>query len=322
MEQHQNNDNKFDVGFYDLRYQKGYMDTWPSYKMQRVFNYLTDLKGKIGIPDKILDFGGGTGVFSEVISRVFPSATIYICDLSAEALQIAVTRNPKLKAYTLSELEKETAKFDLIFSHHVLEHVDDLNATLNLIKSVLNLKGSMVHILPCGNKESLEYNLCTWQKSGFRGEKGDLFYFDEEAHLRRLTSDGMNKCMFDLGLECVDQRFANHYMGTLIIFGSYKEKLINTILNPETAIDEKSATQINKVRSAAGMIKRNREVFETGFQQIWKEKIPLNQKILLFIKKLFSGKSYLKYLKQEENEWDNLQNNPNGSEMYLTYKFR
>lgn len=298
------------------------MDAWPSYKMQRVFNYLTSLKDKIGNPDKILDFGSGTGVFSEVISRVFPSATIYICDLSAEALQIAVSRNPKLKAYTLNELEKETAKFDLIFSHHVLEHVDDLNATLTLLKSVLNQKGSMVHILPCGNKESLEYNLCTWQKNGFRGEKSDLFYFDEEAHLRRLTSDSMSKCLFDLGLECIDQRFANHNMGTLIIFGSYKEKLLNAILNPKTAIDEKAAEKIEMVRSTAYKIKRNREVFETEFQQIWKEKIPLSQKVLLFIKKLFFGNRYLKYLKQEEHEWNTLQNNPNGSEMYLTYKFR
>ena len=53
----------------------------------------------------------------------------------------------------------------------------------------LKSNSSMLHFLPCGNEGSFEYTICLLRKDGINTELDNRFFFEDEGHIRRLTSD-------------------------------------------------------------------------------------------------------------------------------------
>jgi len=78
---------------------------------------------------------------------------------------------------------------DLLFTHHVLEHLPDLEGSLASMNALLAPGGSMLHILPCGNPGSFEYELCRLRRGGIDPARQGRFFYEDEGHLRRLTTE-------------------------------------------------------------------------------------------------------------------------------------
>lgn len=163
------------VNFYDDRYSKGYMDEWPAEKKQRVL----DLVRGLNLPERgdAVDFGCGNGEFTGVLKRALPGWNVYGIDITSVAIDNAQKRHPDCLFYMLPM----NKKFDFLFSHHVLEHVDDIDKTWHEIDRYLKKEASSLHVLPCGNQESFEYNLCLLRNDGIESGSGNRFFLKIKA---------------------------------------------------------------------------------------------------------------------------------------------
>src|SRR5574340_1305298 len=180
------------VDFYQERYAQGYMDEWAIEKKQRVFETIRSLE----LPDvgEARDFGCGNGVFTEVMRQALPSGwKVYGTDISAIAVEHASKRYPGCIFYEPDDKELIGKGFDFIFTHHVLEHVYDLAHVLDEMHAFLRDKAAILHILPCGNEGSFEHGICLLRKDGINPELENRFFFEDEGHVRRLSTDQLSK---------------------------------------------------------------------------------------------------------------------------------
>lgn len=170
--------------FYDDRYSRRYMDDWGLRRKQRIFEIVRDLR----LPDIgcALDFGCGNGVWTDIIKKALPSWEVFGTDISTVAISKARERHPHLYFFELSNERGFNGKFDFLFSHHVLEHVLDINETFDAMNRLLRKSASMLHVLPCGNPGSLEHKIASLARNGI-DKKNGRFFFEESGHLRRLT---------------------------------------------------------------------------------------------------------------------------------------
>lgn len=199
--------------FYDRRFQNGYMESWSNGKLDRV----SDLIRELGLPaeGRALDFGCGTGVFTEVLCRALPGWTIEGTDLSPVATAAARQRLPQCCFSPLSEFSRDEGRFDLIFTHHVLEHVSDLPATARMLANISKPSASMFHILPCGNSGSFDHQVCSLRTDGIRTQPERLFFFEEEGHLRRLSTEDLVSLWDEAGYRLSHDWYALHRVGAL-----------------------------------------------------------------------------------------------------------
>lgn len=92
--------------------------------------------------DTVLDFGCGGGYILEAL----PGKRKYGVDINEAALQLAATKG--IKTYTsLSSLPRQTT-FDVIITHHTLEHVDNPYEILMLLQKKLKKNGIIIGVLP------------------------------------------------------------------------------------------------------------------------------------------------------------------------------
>jgi trans-aconitate methyltransferase len=125
----------------------------------------------------VLDFGCGNGVLTDVVRQALSGDwEVLGVDLSEIAVENAKQRYPHCTFFTLDAPELETKKFDLLFTHHVLEHVSDLSQTFQTFHELLNPSSAMLHILPCGNSASFEQRICLWRKEGIDPQLGNRFF--------------------------------------------------------------------------------------------------------------------------------------------------
>jgi 2-polyprenyl-3-methyl-5-hydroxy-6-metoxy-1,4-benzoquinol methylase len=174
--------------FYEERYDHGYMDEWSVEKKQRVFEVIRSL----GLPEKgdALDFGCGNGVLTEVIKQALPPAwNVYGTDLSTIAVENAQERCPSCTFFFAEDKETKSVprQYDFLFTHHVLEHVYDIDPMIDIIDNYLKDKAAMLHVLPCGNADSFERGVCLLRKDGIDAKLQNRFFYEDEGHVRRLT---------------------------------------------------------------------------------------------------------------------------------------
>ena len=142
--------------FYEDRYNKGYMEEWDPEKKRRVIQLIRELN----LPEKgkALDFGCGNGVLTQVLKSALPEWEVYGCDVSEIAVKNASKNLPKLKFFFHDGNPELSQYFDFIFTHHVFEHVYDVEKSWKELSFYGNESSTIIHILPCGNKNSFEYN--------------------------------------------------------------------------------------------------------------------------------------------------------------------
>lgn len=222
------------VVFYDHRYRKGYMAEWPQEKLARVGKLLRELE--LPSQGRALDFGCGAGVFTAILKSALPNWEIHGTDISTEALGAAQLKLPDCHFHRLSDCAKLYGTFDLVFSHHVLEHVSNLSETAEFIREVLKPRAAMFHILPCGDSGSLEHYVCQTREAGIQHGAESRFFFEEEGHLRRLTTERLAHLWAGDGFRVQKAYYANQFFGAIRSLTESDPGFIYGFANPDACI--------------------------------------------------------------------------------------
>ncbi|MDW8206036.1 MAG: class I SAM-dependent methyltransferase [Cytophagales bacterium] len=307
------------AAFYDSRYESGYMSDWDASKKERVQEIIRCMN--LPTIGRLLDYGCGNGVFTEVLAHALPNWEIFGTDISTVALNNARKRYPAFHFATLDKLEK--ASFDLIFTHHVLEHVPDIKKSAEEISMMASKNCQMLHILPCGNSGSLEHRICLLRNDGINPTIGNRFFFEDESHLRRLTSFELIDLFAPFGFTYDKGFFANQYYGALDWISNYSEEFIHMLTDSSKAKSLQAARELQSIRNILLEIRqmkqkaldyRNNGIpYVHGLRSIG---------ILLarVVNAYLANNAYERFLKKVRKEWEELSSTENGSEMYIILK--
>jgi SAM-dependent methyltransferase len=312
--------------FYQDRYSRGYMEEWPIEKKQRVFEIVRELK----LPEtgRALDFGCGNGVFTDLIRQALPKSwTVHGCDISTIAIDNAQTRYRKCHFFVAEGgMQVAGEEYDFVFSHHVLEHVLNLQSTLDRITSLTKEDGIMLHILPCGNAGSLEHWLCSLRTDGIDQLRENRFFFEDPGHVRRLTSEELEG---KLALRECDQflaYFSGQYWGALDWMASSAPSVILQMSKLSSARNSRARRDL--LRHSLRIIVLWMLRFPAYFVESRIGKYRASNRLrarevtalLLFLPLYIVSKPMDWYLKVKAgDEWNSLKRAHNGSEMYLGF---
>jgi trans-aconitate methyltransferase len=308
------------IDFYENRYEKGYMDEWPIEKKQRVFEILRSLP----LPETgdALDYGCGNGVFTDLLRQALPKWNVYGSDISQNAVNNAKVRFPECTFFVSDNDKKSEKKFDFLFSHHVLEHVFDIEKAMSEINDYLKPQASIMHILPCGNENSFEYNFCKLRVDGMNPSMENRFFFEDEGHVRRLTTSKASDLIKVHGFSLEKDFYSNQYHGAIKWITQSSATFIKEFANPEKGIDENAKKQLAKYRS--------KFLFLANLQRpyaLYKDIKAIKNKqlkhyVALFAYMIPSVVSYpvtSSINAKAKKEWETNNQAKNGSEMYIFY---
>ena len=198
--------------FYDERFSEGYMDAWPPEKKKRVLQVIQGLD--LPSEGEALDFGCGNGVFTEVMQDALPNWRIYGTDISSVAIENARQRLPGCTFFVPSG-EPDHRTFDFLLTHHVLEHVYDLEEMWQQIVGFLKPTSGMLHIAPCGNAGSFEFELCRLRSDGIDRTMENRFFFEDAGHVRRLDTERLLALAETAGFRLTSGLYANQHHGAI-----------------------------------------------------------------------------------------------------------
>jgi hypothetical protein len=213
----------------------------------------------------------------------------------------------------------------LLFTHHVLEHVIDLDEALNRMDGFLEDHASVLHILPCGNPGSFEHQICELRRNGLERDRGSRFFFEEPGHLRRLDSKYVTDLYEKRGFALELANFSCHYSGAINWITNLGSDFIRDLADPACAVDAIAARRLVKLR---------RRLLRIAFMRSIKRRVTnrlewgrLSIRAICWLIAVYPlyliGKKVDQYWENRDaEEWSNRRNDPNGSEMYLFFQRR
>jgi 2-polyprenyl-3-methyl-5-hydroxy-6-metoxy-1,4-benzoquinol methylase len=162
-----------------------------------LINRLAPQKGKL------LDVGCGTGMFLNVARE--NGWKVNGIEPDAGAREIAEEINKiKIKEEVLSSFQNET--FEVITLWHVLEHVHEVNATIDWLKERLSKEGSLVIAVP--NHESKDAEIYQEQWAAYDVPR-HLYHFSQKSIKELFAKHG-----FEL-IETLPMKFDSFYVSML-----------------------------------------------------------------------------------------------------------
>ena len=307
--------------FYEARYEHGYMDEWPTAKKKRVFELIRALP--LPPRGKALDFGCGNGVFTEVLHQALPEWEVYGCDISTVSIENAKSRFPQCRFFISDNESIPPTKFDFLFSHHVLEHVFDIQKTMEEIDAYLKEEAGMLHIFPCGNEGSLEQRICAMRVDGMNEAMENRFFYEDEGHIRRLTTDRTNALAGVHGFSLAVDFYSNQYWGALKWITQLSPMYAAAFADPSKAVDGKARKSLRALRSK--FILLNILQFPSvlfNYMKTRKKRGVLHSAgmVITFLPHLLSCPVYSYINRKADQEWAVHRKERSGSEMYLFYK--
>lgn len=299
--------------FYEQRFQQGYVEQWPGDKKKRVANIIQQLN--LPTQGRALDFGCGNGVFTKILKTVLPEWHVYGCDISEVAIQQAKINNPECLFFTSNDPNFQKMTFHFLFSHHVLEHVFDIERVANDLTKKLEEQSSMLHIFPCGNEGSFEHQVCTLRKGGIDKKNGNRFFFEDEGHVRRMTSESCKNLFETKGFRLTQALYSNQFYGAVNWITRAHPRLVLNMFNPL-----KGKTFIAKVKMIGWLVmfalisffRLPRVVYTKTKNAVLKRVLSIPAYILIWVDTIVVQKA--------EQEWNQCKNQKNGSEMYLYFE--
>lgn len=313
---------KQSVEFYENRYEQGYMEEWPIERKRKIFEIINELQ--CPAQGEALDFGCGNGVLTEIIRQALPSWKVYGTDISKKAVANARKRYPNCTFFETNDPDFTQKKFDFVFTNHVFEHVFNLSEVFIQINNYLKPESSMLHILPCGNKGSYEYNICLLRKDGIKTELGNRFFFEDEGHVRRLTSNEICKLCETKEYKLQKEFYSNQYYGAIDWITSSNLKFVLMFADASLAINKDARRKLNKERIyllTVTVLRLPAQIVSKLLNTMAKKQ--LKHYIILMIGLLFCSFSMPidKYwIRKDREEWDTKKFERNGSEMCLYFK--
>jgi 2-polyprenyl-3-methyl-5-hydroxy-6-metoxy-1,4-benzoquinol methylase len=167
----------------------------------------------------ILDYGCGTGVFIKACKK--DGWEIRGVEPSEKAREIAISETGELIASDLSEIQGE--KFEIITLWHVLEHIHDLNETMNELVEMLSDEGTLIIAVPNADSHDAELYKENWAA------------YDVPRHLYHFTQPTMKRLLkkHKLNLqEVLPMKFDAYYVSMLSEkHREGKTKMINSVMN-------------------------------------------------------------------------------------------
>jgi len=104
---------------------------------------------------KVLDIGGGLGLFSLNFKLNFPESDVFILDYSQpEGIKEILTKNLtlRIKDYIKADIQEKTPfdanSFDVIFALDILEHVENPSIAIDEILRILKKSGLLFISVP------------------------------------------------------------------------------------------------------------------------------------------------------------------------------
>ena len=299
--------------FYDDRYDKGYMEWKPKDIKLRIFEIVKSLN----LPDEgeALDFGCGNGVFTRILKQALPDWKIYGCDLSEIAISNANAKIKDCKFMLIDDLMNMNEKFDFVFSHHVLEHIFNIEEVARQIAERTKDGATMLHILPCGNPGSFEWRLCDLREDGIDKKMGNRFYFEDIAHVRRMTTESCALLFDKVGFTLILSLYSDQNYGAQNWITRSHPGLIFKMFNPLKGKNLKSKLYLLFLLVKYSLVSALRLPY-VAYERFNYTAL----KLLLFIPSRLSifVDRYIIY--KSEQEWRKLKTEKNGGEMYLCFK--
>jgi SAM-dependent methyltransferase len=177
--------------YYDSRYAGNYMADVAPLEAWRTRQALARAE-ELPTDPVIVDYGCGRGAWLPVLLDAFPGARITGIEISTTAVEAARQSHPRAEFIAFdgrrAPLDDESA--DLVFSYHVIEHVLDLEQSVRDMVRLTRPGGYICAILPCGNAGSLDRIATRLTRGGIEASStGEpRFFYEDDGHLRRLTS--------------------------------------------------------------------------------------------------------------------------------------
>jgi SAM-dependent methyltransferase len=309
------------IDFYDERYEEGYMEEWDESKKKKIVEIIRSLD--LPQKGKALDFGCGNGVFTIIIKQCLPEWDVYGVEISPVAINNAKKKFQECLFFTKDKAHNYQNFFDFVFSHHVLEHVQSIKDTINELETYLKVKSGQLHILPCGNEDSFEYNICTLHKNGIESNKENRFFFEEPGHLRRLTSREFVEYLRAANFVVTREYFANQYYGAINWISKSSPRFVKKLTDTTGAVDEEAKKKLIQLKRK--LLKLT--YLQFAYSKYWLIKSKWSKSFsdylklsVLFLPALLSHTVYEKYNKLADEEWNKRKTDRNGSEMYLYFQ--
>jgi len=152
----------------------------------------------------ILDYGGGGGQFALVCRSHFPKASVYITDISDEAL--LDEWKPMNRQIPFNNFAADGTRFDFIFLNDVFEHVSDPQFVLRQLASKLKENGKIFIDTP---KQFWVFPVLKLISSSLY--KKLLSGTVSESHLQIWSKNSFERVVMDSGLSIAKYRETSEY---------------------------------------------------------------------------------------------------------------
>lgn len=306
--------------YYEERYSQGYMDECAPETKQRIFEIIRELD----LPEhgEVLDFGCGNGILTEVVQQALPQWQVYGVDISMVAVENARRRCPQCRFSVSADKAFLNKKFDLLFTHHVLEHVYNLSAVFDEMDRYLKPKSAMLHILPCGNEGSFEYEICLLRKDGINPNLENRFFFEDEGHVRRLKTTQMIELHSLRRFTLAKEYYTHQYYGAINWITLNTIRFIWTLTDTSAAVNNKSRRKLITLRYFLTTLAIARLPASLVVRKFRKIDRTLRDYMFLVGGLLFYvfSKSIDRYYRQRAlEEWETKRADTNGSDMVLYF---
>lgn len=159
-----------------------------TYTLRQKLNLVTRLNGKKG---RLLDVGCGTGAFLAICQRAGWQVAGTEPDVDARLIaseKVKVSIEPDLNLISSHE------PFDIITLWHVLEHVPDLNNTLQALSKLLSAEGTLLIAVPNSDSFDAQYYKAFWAA------------YDVPRHLHHFTPSTIQPLFEKHDFTLVEQR--------------------------------------------------------------------------------------------------------------------
>ena len=314
-------DRDYSAAFYEERYASGYMDEWPQEKKQRVFEVIQQLD--LPAQGEALDFGCGNGVFTEVIRQALPDWTVFGTDLSRTAVSSAREQVPQCSFFDADDPEYRAKKFDFVFTHHVLEHVYDIDNVFEQLQGLMHSESAMLHVLPCGNPGSLGHTVSSLREDGIDAQCGNRFFFEDEGHIRRLTTQELSDICQPRGFSLCREFYSGPQHDAIEWVTSNSLGFIRMYADSSQAIDDSARRELDRIRRKLLLVGLCR-VPARNFPRLWRTSgRSLSQWLrLILLAPLYPlSKWYETTLKSAARaEWKAQDHGRRGGEMFLFFR--
>lgn len=305
--------------FYDQRYARGYMDDWPARRLERVREQIAALT----LPRRgtAIDFGCGNGTFTAVLRDALPGWRIVGLDISPVALEHARRTVSGCRFHPIDEppadapgpqppgapacAAVEPHSVNFLFTHHVLEHVLDLDYTWERMNALMCASSCMLHVLPCGNPGSLEHELCRRRTDGI-GPNGRHFY-EDPGHLRRLRTQELSALAARFGYRLTQACYSYHRAEALDWLSGNGMRFVLDLCDPSKAIDARSRGELLRLRRQLLWMAAVKRVARGD--GLWTR--PLARWARAWAQR---------WARAGQHEWQQMRAQPDGSEMMLAFE--